>query len=124
MVLKPPPPPPPEGPQLPGGSLSSDPLGRNEQEAEVAWRARALAFSSCSWRERDTGLNPCFSKLNYCQIRVSKIKENVSYDFEKHFLQFKMNDSKHVIWNNHQVIKFSFHQYIRVYLILITSKKA
>lgn len=35
-VLNPPPPPPPVGPQLPGGSLSSNPLGRKEQEAEAA----------------------------------------------------------------------------------------
>lgn len=37
MVLKPPPPPPPpDGPQLPGGLLSSEPLGLNEQEDDGA----------------------------------------------------------------------------------------
>lgn len=36
-VLKPPPPPPPpDGPQLPGGLLSSEPLGLNEHEDEEA----------------------------------------------------------------------------------------
>lgn len=52
MVLKPPPPPPPpppDGPQLPGGLLSSEPLGLNEQEDEGAWRAWVLALSSCSY---------------------------------------------------------------------------
>lgn len=51
-VLNPPPPPPPVGPQLPGGSLSSNPLGRKEQEAEAAWSACVRALSSCSWNER------------------------------------------------------------------------
>lgn len=51
MVLKPPPPPPPppDGPQLPGGLLSSEPLGLNEQEDEGAWRAWVRALSSCSY---------------------------------------------------------------------------
>lgn len=50
MVLKPPPPPPPpDGPQLPGGLLSSEPLGLNEHEDEEAWRAWVRALSSCSW---------------------------------------------------------------------------
>lgn len=57
MVLKPPPPPPPppppDGPQLPGGLLSSEPLGLNEQEDEGAWRAWVRALSSCSyWQHR------------------------------------------------------------------------
>lgn len=52
MVLKPPPPPPPpDGPQLPGGLLSSEPLGLNEQEDEGAWRAWVRALSSCSYWE-------------------------------------------------------------------------
>lgn len=51
-VLNPPPPPPPVGPQLPGGSLSSNPLGRKEHEAEAAWSACVRALSSCSWNER------------------------------------------------------------------------
>lgn len=51
MVLKPPPPPPPpppDGPQLPGGLLSSEPFGLNEQEDDGACRAWVRAFSSCS----------------------------------------------------------------------------
>lgn len=48
IVLNPPPPPPPVGPQLPGGSLSSNPLGRKEHEAEAACSACVRALSSCS----------------------------------------------------------------------------
>lgn len=48
----PPPPPPPDGPQLPGGLLSSDPLGLNEQEDEGAWRAWVRALSSCSYGQK------------------------------------------------------------------------
>lgn len=55
VLNPPPPPPPPEGPQLPGGSLSSGPLGLNEQEAEAAWRARVRAFSSCSYWTKEFG---------------------------------------------------------------------
>ncbi|TNN89500.1 hypothetical protein EYF80_000103 [Liparis tanakae] len=52
MVLKPPPPPPPpDGPQLPGGLLSSEPLGLKEQEDDGACRAWVRALSSCSYRQ-------------------------------------------------------------------------
>lgn len=53
MVLNPPPPPPPpDGPQLPGGLLSSEPLGLNEQEDDGACRAWVRALSSCSYGHR------------------------------------------------------------------------
>jgi len=75
MVLKPPPPPPPpDGPQLPGGLLSSEPLGLKEQEDDGAWRAWVRALSSCSYRQHG-GKRNVSALDHFLRVKGTKIYE-------------------------------------------------